>query len=270
MGAFASTRKTCGWFKLLADRKQIHICISPAAFSTPGTICCDLCSECDPRCLHPPVPARPDFDGSCICVITSVECWLFLQGDWVNAALTSSAFRSATHQIIEALLTFILSQNMRVLAVNEWPLLEMCFKRRLPHRRTIMKLSGHQWHTSTLCIRRKRRTGRLTRSSVELLNTWLKKKKKWLSLQCMHACSAQPKSGGLPPDYLPAEPLQEEGDIVTRDKCWRREMKPWECAWIHDQVRKAAAPRRMCVTEEGKMKGAYTSSILVDFMAVAP
>lgn len=58
MEATASTRKTCGWFKLPAYNRQVHICISPVLFSTPGTICCDLCSECDPHTSKPP-PTPP-------------------------------------------------------------------------------------------------------------------------------------------------------------------------------------------------------------------
>lgn len=145
---------------------------------------------------------------------------------------------------------------------------------KLPHRGNVIKFSGRSYGTQQALHKEKEKNwqtdswlgGTLQHGRL----SWPPKgkKKAFHSSACMHECATQVRRSSVQ-DHLPTEPLQEEGDIVTWDKCRRREMKTWECAWIHDEVRKAAAPRRMRVTAEGKMKVAHTSPILVDFTEVA-
>lgn len=219
-----------------------------------------------------------------LCLITSVECWLFLQGHWVNAASTTPATPATCcwTELLKcsfgALLTFFFMPEGERFSGERLNAAADVSKARLPHRRNIIKLyvltaPTQLWNTSKLHIRGMRRIGRLIYGSVD---SWTRcflstaslmapVKRKNLPLQCVHAWVHNPS----PEVFRTGSSARRAVTGGVTMWLWINvEGDRWKLENVHESMTmwgKLQEPRRMCVTAEGKMKAAYISPILVNF-----
>lgn len=219
-----------------------------------------------------------------LCLITSLECWLFLQGHWVNAASTTPAtpatccWTELLKRSVGALLTFFFMPEGERFSGERLNAAADVSKARLPHRRDIIKLYGRMaptqlWNTSKLHIGGMRRIGRLIYGSVD---SWTRcflttaslmapEKRKNLPLQRVHAWVHNPS----PEVFRTGSSARRAVTGGVTMWLWINvEGERWKLENVHESMTmwgKLQEPRRMCVTAEGKMKAACISPILVNF-----